>query len=158
LSQGTSVKKIEPTHLDLDQQLCFALYRASRAIIRTYGPLLKPLGLTYAQYLVMLVLWNDDNISVKEIGDKLALDSATLTPLLKKLEQQKIVTRERAIEDERVVQIKLTKQGHALKIKAHAIPGEIACRGGFDVTKKSDIQRIIALRSELQEIAKRYSH
>ena len=151
------MKKTESTHLDLDQQLCFALYRASRAIIRTYAPLLKPLRLTYAQYLVMLVLWSKDQLSVKEIGEKLALDSATLTPLLKKLELQNLLTRERAAEDERVVHIKLTKQGHVLKTKAHAIPSEIACRGGFDITQKADIQRIIALRSELQEIAARYN-
>lgn len=147
----------KPNHLLLDQQICFALYRASRAIIRAYGPLLKPLGLTYSQYLVMLVLWEKDQISVKEIGERLALDSATLTPLLKKLELQHLVNRQRHLDDERVVEIKLTKQGQALKAKAQVIPLGIACQGGFDVAKKADLQKIFNLRNELHEIANRYS-
>lgn len=142
--------------LRLDQQLCFALYRASRGMIRAYSPLLKPLGLTYAQYLVMLVLWEKDRISVKDIGEQLALDSATLTPLLKKLETSGLLSRERAKNDERVVEIHLTKQGRSLKSKAQSIPIDIASKGGFELDKKSDIQKIVTLRAELQQLAKRY--
>ena len=87
--------------LHLDQQICFALYNASRAVIRAYGPLLEPLGLTYPQYLVMLVLWEEKTSSVKELGQRLALDSGTLTPLLKRLEQSGLITRRRDASDER---------------------------------------------------------
>jgi MarR family transcriptional regulator, organic hydroperoxide resistance regulator len=112
-------------HLRLDEQLCFALYAASRAVVQTYGPLLEPLGLTYPQYLVMLVLWEDDGPSVKRLGERLHLDSGTLTPLLKRLEARKLVERRRASADERVVHIHLTAQGRALRRKAAAIPREI---------------------------------
>lgn len=140
----------------LDQQICFALYRASRGIIRAYTPLLKPLGLTYAQYLVMLVLWEKDGMSVKDIGQRLTLDSATLTPLLKKLEVLKLIARERLKEDERVVKIHLTKQGHALRKQAESIPLTLARKGGFDPAVTSDLQKIKKMRDELTELAKRY--
>lgn len=140
----------------LDQQLCFALYRASRGMIRAYTPLLKPLGLTYAQYLVMLVLWEKDGIAVKDIGDRLALDSATLTPLLKKLEGLKLIVRTRSQEDERVVDICLTKLGTALRKQAESIPLALACKGGFDPRQKSDLQKIKNIRQELTELAERY--
>ena len=140
----------------LDQQICFALYRASRGMIRAYTPLLKPLGLTYSQYLVMLVLWEKDRISVKEIGERLALDSATLTPLLKKLEGLKLIDRERLKDDERVVEIHLTRHGTALRKKAESIPLAIACKGGFNPSEKADLQKIKKMREELAELAKRY--
>src|SRR5262245_57775875 len=102
----------------LEQQLCFALYNASRALIRAYGPLLEPLGLTYPQYLAMLILWEEKSASVKKLGERLALDSGTLTPLLKRLEQRGLVTRRRDTEDERVVRIELTPEGQKLRSKA----------------------------------------
>ena len=114
--------------LRLDSQLCFALYRASRAIVRAYAPLLEPLGLTYPQYLTLLVLWEEEKVSMKGLGRRLTLDSATLTPLLKRLEQQGLVARERSTEDERLVLVTLTKRGRALRLKARGIPSAMACK------------------------------
>src|SRR5438046_928275 len=94
-STSSSSEPMAGDLLHLDQQLCFALYRASRAVIRAYAPLLEPLGLTYPQYLALLVLWEQDGIAVKDLGERLALDSGTLTPLLKRLEQRGLVTRQR---------------------------------------------------------------
>ena len=140
--------------LDLDQQLCFALYRASRALTRAYGPLLEPLGVTYPQYLVLLVLWQDDDLPVKAIGERLALDSATLTPLLKRLEEQGVVTRTRDSHDERVVRIRLTKHGKALRTKAKAIPPALACKAGFEPTETKDLARLRGLRDQLVMLTK----
>ena len=136
-------------HLELDQQLCFALYSASRALVRAYGPLLAPLGLTYPQYLVMLVLWEGEGISVKRLGDRLGLDSGTLTPLLKRLEKQKLLVRLRDERDERVVRLGLTDDGRALRTKARRIPVALGCRAGFDVTDKQALKRLERLREEL---------
>src|SRR5215203_2825222 len=104
----------------LDEQLCFALYAASRAFTRAYAPLLTELGLTYPQYVAMLVLWERDDLSVSERGERLALDSGTLTPLLKRLEEAGIVSRARAAADERVVRIRVTPLGKKLERKARA--------------------------------------
>ena len=104
--------------LRLDNQICFAVYSAAHAFNRVYKPLLDRLGLTYPQYLVMLVLWESDGVPVKDIGERLYLDSGTLTPLLKRLEQAGFLRRARSKDDERVVLISLTAQGHALKDKA----------------------------------------
>jgi MarR family transcriptional regulator, organic hydroperoxide resistance regulator len=112
----------------LDGQLCFALYAASRAMTATYAPLLAPLGLTYPQYLVMLVLWESDGVSVKEMGDRLQLDSGTLTPLLKKLDGQRLVLRRRDEADARVVRVSLTAKGRALRRKAAGIPAALVCQ------------------------------
>jgi MarR family transcriptional regulator, organic hydroperoxide resistance regulator len=106
----------------LDNQLCFALYSASNAIVRAYRPMLEQLDLTYPQYLVMLVLWQQDGVSVKTLGDQLFLDSGTLTPLLKRLEVKGLVRRERSEQDERVRVLTLTEQGKALKKLAADIP------------------------------------
>lgn len=141
--------------LHLEQQLCFALYHASRAVIRAYGPLLEPLGLTYPQYLVMLVLWQEKTLSVKELGQRLALDSGTLTPLLKRLEQAGLVSRRRDTDDERVVRIELTPEGQKLRSKARNVPTELACRTGFDVTDERDLARLARLRTELAALAQR---
>jgi DNA-binding MarR family transcriptional regulator len=108
--------------LRLDRQLCFALYAASRAMTRAYGPVLEPLGLTYPQYLVMLVLWETDDRTVGELGDRLGLDSGTLTPLLKRLEQRELIGRSRDPADERVVRIRLTDAGRALRDQATHVP------------------------------------
>lgn len=111
-----------PNQLLLDQQLCFALYAASRSVTSLYRPLLEPLGLTYPQYLVMLVLWEQDGLTVRELGQRLQLDSGTLTPLLKRLQAAELVTRQRRQEDEREVDIRLTDTGLALREKASGIP------------------------------------
>ena len=111
------------TMLQLDNQLCFALYSTSLAMTKLYKPLLEDLGLTYPQYLAMLVLWERDGLMVSELGDKLYLDSGTLTPLLKRLEASGLISRIRAVEDERRVHITLTAAGRKLKASAAKIPG-----------------------------------
>jgi DNA-binding MarR family transcriptional regulator len=141
--------------LRLDQQLCFALYTASRAVIRAYAPLLEPLGLTYPQYLVMLILWEEKSASVKALGERLALDSGTLTPLLKRLEQRGVVTRRRDTADERVVNIELTPEGARLRTKAKRVPTELACRTGFDLHDDRDVNRLVRLRQELTALTAR---
>ncbi|WP_434424504.1 MarR family winged helix-turn-helix transcriptional regulator [Nannocystis pusilla] len=141
--------------LRLDQQLCFALYRASRAVIRAYGPLLEPLGLTYPQYLVMLVLWEERSASVKALGERLALDSGTLTPLLKRLEQRGLVTRRRDADDERVVRIELTREGQQLRARAAAVPPGLARCAGFDGLDAQGRARLASLRQELVALAER---
>jgi DNA-binding MarR family transcriptional regulator len=113
--------------LQLDNQLCFALYSTQHAMNRIYRPLLAQLGLTYPQYLVMLILWERDALTVSEIGERLFLDSATLTPLLKRLEAQRLIVRERSTEDERQVIVSVTKAGQALKSKAAEVPVAVLC-------------------------------
>jgi len=144
-----------PNALQLENQLCFALYRASRAVTRVYGSLLEPLGLTYPQYLVMLVLWEETTASVKALGQRLALDSGTLTPLLKRLEHSGFVSRRRDTEDERVVRIELTPEGKKLRSKARTVPTELACRTGFDITDEQELARLDQLRQELSALAAR---
>ena len=113
--------------LRLSNQLCFPLYALSRKVTSHYLPLLEKIGLTYPQYLVMLVLWEDDALSVKELGKKLMLDSGTLSPLLKKLEDRQLLTRKRLKEDERIVIISLTDSGEELKERASSIPEQVKC-------------------------------
>jgi DNA-binding MarR family transcriptional regulator len=143
--------------LQLDEQLCFALYNASRALTRAYAPLLEPLGLTYPQYLVLLVLWERDGVPVKQVGERLALDSGTLTPLLKRLEQQGLVERRRGADDERLVRTHLTPTGRALRGKARKIPMELACRAGFDLASDRAVRDLVRLRDELTALAHRLS-
>ena len=112
--------------LRLENQLCFPLYAASREIIKRYHPYLTELGLTYTQYIAMMVLWADKKISVKELGQKLFLDSGTLTPVLKSLEEKGYVKRRRSSEDERVLIVEITETGEALKERAVSVPGKIA--------------------------------
>jgi DNA-binding MarR family transcriptional regulator len=112
--------------MKLENQLCFPLYAAARNVTGLYTPCLKPLGLTYTQYLVFLVLWEKDGIPVGEIGEKLMLDNGTLSPLLKKMEQAGYIERKRSHEDERVVVITLTEAGKALQEKAKDVPGQVA--------------------------------
>lgn len=138
----------------LDEQLCFALYSASRALTRAYQPLLEPLGLTYPQYLVMLVLWEGKPMSVSELGRRLALDSGTLTPLLKRLEEAQLVERRRSESDERVVHISLTKAGSALGARASDIPVELACRAGFTPTR-AGVAELERLRDSLRDLTDR---
>jgi len=146
----------DPAWLQLDRQLCFALYSASLAMTKLYKPLLEPLGLTYPQYLVMLVLWEDKPLSVSELGARLALDSGTLTPLLKRLEQAKLVQRRRDSHDERVVIVSLTAAGKALHEQALAVPAELACRAGFS-TDAAGLAEIARMRDSIRELTRRVS-
>ncbi len=111
--------------LKLDEQICFPIYAAANATVRFYRPLLEPLGLTYLQYLVMLILWEHAPVSVGDIGRKLVLDSGTLTPLLKRLEANGLVSRRRDTSDERRVMIALTPEGHEMHEKVKAIPQDV---------------------------------
>lgn len=112
--------------LKLENQLCFPLYAASREVIKKYRPLLDQIDLTYTQYVAMMVLWEHKKCSVKELGEKLYLDSGTLSPLLKSLEAKGFVTRSRLPEDERVLTVEITEQGEALREKALSVPVQIA--------------------------------
>ncbi len=112
--------------MKLSNQLCFPLYAASRNVIGLYTPLLRPLGLTYTQYLVLLVLWEKDGLTVGELCDRLMLDNGTLSPLLKKMQQAGYVERKRSTEDDRVVVVTLTDAGHALQEQAKDIPARAA--------------------------------
>ena len=139
----------------LANQLCFAVYSTAHAFNRVYRPLLDRLGLTYPQYLVMLVLWERDGLSVKEIGERLFLDSGTLTPLLKRLETAQLVRRMRSAADERQVLVALTAQGTALREKARAIiPPAILDATGCSVAELATLQKsLIALRERLDAVA-----
>jgi len=123
-------------------------------MIRGYGPLLEPLGLTYAQYLVLVVLSETDGVSVRQLGERLSLDSATLTPLLKRLETQGAIERHRDADDERVVRVHLTKQGRALRAKCRDFPVQAACGLG-DLADPALVQQIVRLRAELADLADR---
>src|SRR6266404_5674009 len=134
----------------LGNQLCFAVYSTAHAFNRVYKPLLDKLGLTYPQYLVMMVLWERDGVPVKDIGEKLFLDSGTLTPLLKRMEAADLVKRTRSTEDERQVLIALTPHGHALREKARAVPQAILAASARSVTELSAIKtELVALRDRL---------
>jgi DNA-binding MarR family transcriptional regulator len=138
--------------LELDQQLCFALYSTSLAMTKAYKPLLEKLDLTYPQYLAMLVLWESDDLTVKEIAMRLSLDSATMTPLLKRLEAQGYVERIRGVEDERQVHIRLTDAGRTLKESAREIPSAIFCAAGSDASSILQLRdSLVRLRASLNE-------
>ncbi len=134
----------------LDHQLCFALYAASLAMTKLYKPLLDPLGLTYPQYLVMLVLWQGDGLTVSMLGERLALDSGTLTPLLKRLESAGQVQRLRDSADERRVLLQLTPAGRALKSRALSVPQTIAAASGCELGELASLTaRLQTLRRQL---------
>lgn len=137
--------------LQLDNQLCFALYSTSLAMTKVYKPLLDELGLTYPQYLALLVLWERDGLMVSELGAKLFLDSGTLTPLLKRLEASGYIARIRALDDERRVYITLTSSGRKLKTRAAKIPGCILSASHCAVPE------LMALTSQLQALRQRLS-
>ena len=136
--------------LALDNQVCFALYAANRAVTARYRPLLEELGLTYPQYLVMLVMWEADREGIQprvsDLGARLRLDSGTLTPLLKRLEQRDLLQRSRFAEDERVVRLRLTDTGRALRATAENVPGRLLC--GLDI----EPERLLWLRQELRSL------
>jgi DNA-binding MarR family transcriptional regulator len=135
--------------LRLDNQLCFALYSASLAITKLYKPVLDELGLTYPQYIAMLVLWEQDGLSVSELGAKLQLDSGTLTPLLKRLEAAGLVERERAEHDERRVHIHLTTAGKRLRQRAEKVP---AC---LLEASRCSIGELVQLTGQVQSLRDR---
>lgn len=138
-----------PPQLRLDNQVCFALYSASLAMTKLYKPLLEAIGLTYPQYLVMLVLWERDGITVSELGERLFLDSGTLTPLLKRLETSALIARLRDVQDERRVRITLTPSGRALRDRAEAIPPCVL------ESTQCTIPELSALTTELKQLRDR---
>jgi DNA-binding MarR family transcriptional regulator len=127
--------------LRLDRQICFLLYGASRAVTQLYQPLLEPLGITYPQYLVMLVLWEEGRASVGRLSERLYLDSGTLTPLLKRLEAAGLVRRKRRADDARVVDVFLTPKGKQLKREALGVPEALACRVGLGGDELARLRR-----------------
>lgn len=134
----------------LDNQLCFALYSGSLAMTKLYKPVLASFGLTYPQYLVLLVLWESDSVGVGELGERLCLDSGTLTPLLKRMEGAGLLTRERAADDERRVIVGLTATGRALRRKAEGVPMQVACATGCNLAELSKLTaQLQALRANL---------
>ncbi|WP_332752345.1 MarR family winged helix-turn-helix transcriptional regulator [Hydrogenophaga sp.] len=137
--------------LQLDHQLCFALYSTSLAMTKLYKPLLDEIGLTYPQYLAMLVLWEHDGVAVSELGERLHLDSGTLTPLLKRLEAAELVTRLRDVQDERRVLIRLTAAGRKLKARAARIPGCVL------QATQCDVAEVLALTRQVQTLRDRLS-
>ncbi len=141
------LKKYHELHLD--NQLCFSLYSLSRLVTQGYTPILKPLDLTYPQYLVMLVLWQgmeEDQLSmpVKQLSQRLRLDTGTVTPLLKRMEAKKLLTRQRSEQDERIVMVSLTGKGIELREEAKNVPLTLLCQS------KVDAQQVIELRESLK--------
>ncbi|MBQ7505849.1 MAG: MarR family transcriptional regulator [Lachnospiraceae bacterium] len=130
----------------LKNQLCFPLYACGRKIVSSYTPFLKPLGLTYTQYVVLMVLWEKEEVNVGQLGGILHLDAGTLTPLLKHFEKEGYVTRERSKDDERVTIIKLTEKGDALKEKCKDIPGKLAKKNvAFGADEAKELYRLLYL-------------
>ena len=132
----------------LDDQLCFALYAASRAVTQRYRPLLDDLGLTYPQYLVMLVLWEHGTVPIKDIGTALHLDYGTLTPLIKRLETNGLVRRERAADDERTVRVSLTAEGEELRTRAADVPAAIGAAMALTPRQFDDAKRLLRLLAD----------
>lgn len=130
-------------NLKLENQLCFPLYAASREVIKRYHPYLTELGLTYTQYIAMMVFWEEGRISVKELGRKLFLDSGTLTPVLKSLEEKGYVKRRRSSEDERILIVEITEAGEALKERAVSIPEKIAGCVRLDTEDAMQLYRLL---------------
>ncbi|MDO9520336.1 MAG: MarR family transcriptional regulator [Pseudohongiella sp.] len=147
------VEPVDPDRfLRLDNQLCFPLYAASRLVTRLYQPLLEPLGLTYPQYIVLLILWEDAPCTVSHIGQRAQLATNTLTPLLKRLELMDVIERTRATDDERVVNITLTRKGKSLKVKCACIPEQLFRRAGYP------LEQSIALKQQLDALLKHLQH
>jgi len=138
----------QPVAPRLDDQVCFALYAASRAVTSLYRPLLDELGLTYPQYLVMMALWEHGELSVKDLGKALSLDSGTLSPLLKRLEKLELVSRERRADDERSVSIRLTEQGDALRAEAAPLPAVIGEAMGLPAGELEELRATLRVLTE----------
>jgi DNA-binding MarR family transcriptional regulator len=129
--------------MPIDQQLCFALYSASRAMTAAYRPVLTEMNLTYPQYLVMLVLWEEERVTVGRLGERLQLDSGTLSPLLKRLEGNGFVRRERSRDDERLVEVTLTPVGRRLEDRAQCIPEELGRATGMTQQQAADLRNAV---------------
>lgn len=142
------MSKTSPPELLLDNQICFAVYSAAHAFAQAYKPHLDPMGLTYPQYLVMLLLWEQDGRSVNELGQPLHLDSGTLTPLLKRMEKAGLVTRKRDTKDERIMRIHLTDHGRSLRERARAIPPAMLCASCLE------LEGLMALRDEVKALGR----
>lgn len=126
--------------IKLENQLCFPLYALSREIIKLYKPILDEFNLTYTQYIAMLVMWEDEKITFKDLGKKLHLDSGTLTPVLKKLESMELITKYRTKEDDRVVIVELTEKGRELKDDILKVPEKMFCNSGMNVSEALDFK------------------
>lgn len=134
--------------LKLDNQLCFAIYACSKEITRLYRPFLEQYGLTYTQYITLLALWEKDDVTVKDLGERLYLDSGTLTPLLKKMEENQLLVRQRSSEDERKVIIKLTEKARNLKKDILSVPSKIFCSTGLSP------EEAVELRGNISKLLK----
>lgn len=146
ISDSAEAKLLGSESLLLDNQLCFALYSASLTMTKLYKPLLQALEVTYPQYLVMLTLWERDEVTVSEVGERLYLDSGTLTPLLKRLEASGLVRRQRSVKDERQVIVSLTDKGNALRQDARSIPQQVSC------SAQCSLDELRALTGQLQRL------
>lgn len=145
----------EPDPLLLERQLCFAVYDAAHAFSAAYKPFLEPLGLTYSQYLILLVLWERDGLNVKEIGQKLQLDSGTLTPILKRLEALGHLKRTRDPKNERQLKVELTDKGRSLRTKAREARANIVCALGGSEDRVQELKRaLLELTPRLREVAR----
>ncbi|MBR3507546.1 MAG: MarR family transcriptional regulator [Lachnospiraceae bacterium] len=134
----------EYEQLKLENQLCFPLYACARKIVNAYNPYLKPLGLTYTQYIVFMVLWDKESVNVGQLGEILHLDAGTLTPLLKRLEKEGYVTRKRSEEDERITLISITEKGNELKEKCKDIPNKLSeCRSPLTEQEAKELYRLL---------------
>ena len=145
------MKNKVPENMKLGNQLCFALYVCSKEIIRMYKPFLKPFGLTYTSYIALMALWEKDAVTVKELGERLYLDSGTLTPLLKKMETQGLVHRQRGIENERNVYLTLTEKGRAMQRDLAHVPEEMRCS---ILLSREDIQSMLSALHQFMQDAK----
>ncbi|RJF90170.1 MarR family transcriptional regulator [Oleomonas cavernae] len=139
--------------LRLDDQLCFALYSASHLMTKAYRPMLAELGITYPQYLALLVLWEEDDITVGRLGERLFLDSGTLTPLLKRLEAAGLIGRRRDPADERQVRVQLTQAGRALRVTAQTCYEQLVCGLGLTADEVGGLrQQVVRLRQQLDKV------
>lgn len=139
-------------YLKLDKQLCFSVYVLHREIMQQYRPILQDLDMTYPQYITMMALWENDNQTVNQLGEKLKLDNGTLTPLLKRMESKKLITRTRSKADERVVKIQLTKEGENLREKASCVPMQIVQALNLNM---EDLQQLKAMSEKVVEGAEK---
>ena len=153
MTEKTSAEEIQESgnRLKLEHQLCFALYSTSLVMTKLYRPLLDPLGLTYPQYLVMMVLWERDDLTLTDLGERLLLDSGTLTPLLKRLEGMELLRRVRDANDERRVRVTLTRKGLELRERAQSVPGLAAVATGCELTELDELTaRVTRLRDSIR--------
>ncbi len=143
LPQRDAEEAETPDCLKLENQLCFPLYACAKEVVRRYRPFLDPFDLTYTQYIVMMVLWAEKQINVKTLGEKLYLDSGTLTPLLKKLESKGYVKRERSLQDERNLNVSITEEGERLKLLMRDVPGSMQACVCLEAGEAAELHRLL---------------